>query len=127
MKRSRWFGLGLVAVLAAVPVTGSLADDVEIVSVESNKTGDGTWRFSVTLRHGDTGWDHYANLWQVESPDGTVLGERVLAHPHVNEQPFTRSLGGVKIPAGLEEVVIRARDSVHGFGPTKTHRLAGQS
>lgn len=127
MKRSRWVGPGLAVIMAVFPVAQSLADDVEIVSVESNKTGEGTWRFSVTLRHADTGWDHYADLWQVESPDGTVLGERVLAHPHVNEQPFTRSLGGVKIPAGLEEVIIRARDSVHGFGPTKTHSLAGPS
>lgn len=124
MKLSRWYGAGLAVLLLANPVTQAQADDVQIVAVESRKSGDGTWRFSVTLRHGDTGWDHYADLWQVETPDGTVLGERVLAHPHVNEQPFTRSLGGVKIPVGLAEVVIRARDSVHGFGPTKTHRLS---
>ncbi len=41
---------------------------------------------------------------------------RVLAHPHVNEQPFTRSLKGVKVPAGIERVLIRAHDSVHGYG-----------
>jgi len=45
-----------------------------------------------------------------------VLGVRELAHPHVNEQPFTRSLGGVEIPDGVQEVTIRARDSVHGYG-----------
>ena len=53
---------------------------------------------------------------QVVAPDGRVLGERRLLHPHVQEQPFTRSLGGVEIPAGVEEVTIRARDSVHGWG-----------
>jgi len=34
----------------------------------------------------------------------------------VNEQPFTRSLSGVKLPAGIKQVVIRGHDSVHGFG-----------
>ena len=49
-------------------------------------------------------------------PDGAVLGERILAHPHVNEQPFTRSLSGVAIPNGITSVIVRARDLVHGFG-----------
>jgi hypothetical protein len=49
-------------------------------------------------------------------PDGTVLGERVLLHPHETEQPFTRDLSGVVIPAGIEEVTVRAGDNVHGFG-----------
>jgi len=34
----------------------------------------------------------------------------------VNEQPFTRSLSGVEIPADVAEVSVRARDSVHGYG-----------
>lgn len=93
-----------------------LAGDVEIVAVDAERNA-GTWRFSVTLRHADTGWDHYADLWQVVAPDGTILGERVLAHPHVNEQPFTRSLGGVVIPADVSTVRIRARDSLHGISP----------
>jgi hypothetical protein len=49
------------------------------------------------LRHGDTGWDDYADGWRIETPAGEVLGTRVLHHPHVEEQPFTRSLGGVEI------------------------------
>lgn len=70
-------------------------------------------RFSVTLTHPDTGWDHYADGWRVEDADGTVLGLRVLAHPHVNEQPFTRSL---MIDGPLPDVVyIRARDSIDGW------------
>jgi len=92
------------------------AGDVEIVEAMARKSGD-NWTFSVTLKHGDTGWDHYADLWQVYAPDGTLLGERVLLHPHVEEQPFTRSLSGVVVPDDLDEVVIRARDSVHGVSP----------
>nr|WP_299472294.1 hypothetical protein [uncultured Roseibium sp.] len=93
--------------------TYAVAGDVEIVEATARQSGD-TWSFSVTLKHGDTGWDHYADLWQVYTPDGKLLGERVLLHPHVEEQPFTRSLSGVSVPDGLDEVIIRARDSVHG-------------
>ncbi|MTH97226.1 hypothetical protein E1297_14635 [Roseibium sp. RKSG952] len=90
------------------------AGEVEILNAIAAKS-DSKWSFSVTIRHADEGWDHYADLWQVVAPDGTVLGERVLLHPHVDEQPFTRSLNGVEIPDGVTEVVIRARDNVHGF------------
>lgn len=87
-----------------------------MVAARAERSADGTWRFEVTVAHEDESWDHYADLWQVLAPDGTVLGERVLAHPHVNEQPFTRSLNGVTIPDGTDRVEVRARDSVHGFG-----------
>jgi len=50
------------------------------------------------------------------APDGTVLGTRTLYHPHVDEQPFTRSLSGVKIPGSIKEVTVRSYDSVHGYG-----------
>lgn len=43
-------------------------------------------------------------------------GPRERAHPHVNEQPVTRSLSGVKAPDTAESVTVRARDSRHGFG-----------
>ena len=98
----------------ALMSVNAMAGDVEIVGVEATQS-DGAWRFSVSLKHADEGWDHYADLWQVIATDGSVLGERVLAHPHVNEQPFTRSLGGVVIPDGIDTVTIRARDSVHGI------------
>ncbi|MEZ4559951.1 MAG: hypothetical protein R2854_26500 [Caldilineaceae bacterium] len=42
---------------------------------------------------------------------------RVLLHPHVNEQPFTRSLGNVVIPADVDTVVVRAHTLVAGYGP----------
>ncbi|WP_420337666.1 hypothetical protein [Roseibium sp.] len=105
-----WFA---ALVLSTNPV---FAGDVEIVDAAA-KEGAGGWTFSVTLKHGDTGWDHYADLWEVYTPEGKLLGKRVLAHPHVNEQPFTRSLSGVQIPNGVTTVIIRARDSVHGVSP----------
>ncbi len=75
----------------------------------------GDFTISATVRSADTGWDKYADLWQVRTVDGEVLGERVLAHPHETEQPFTRSLSGVAIPAEVSSVVIVARDSIAGY------------
>lgn len=83
----------------------------------------GTWNFHVTISHPDTGWEDYADGWDVVTPQGTVLkvnpGDpftRLLFHPHENEQPFTRSQGGITIPAGVTQVQVRAHDIVDGFG-----------
>jgi len=114
-------GLALFAVLGLAS-TG-LAGEAEVVGVEAVQEAGGTWRFSVTVRHADEGWDHYADTWHVLGPDGSVLGERVLLHPHVEEQPFTRSLAGVAIPDALGVVELRAHDSVHGWGPTVSYPL----
>ena len=94
--------------------SAALADAPVIKNVTQTKSGD-LWRFSVTLSHGDTGWDDYADGWRVSTMDGTVLGTRKLAHPHVDEQPFTRSLSCVRIPADVTEVQIQASDSVGGW------------
>ncbi len=102
----------MTSLLCLNPLAG-LAGDVEIVKVVATAQGD-AWRFDVTLAHGDTGWDHYANGWKVFA-DGQEVGYRELFHPHVNEQPFTRSLSSVQIPDGTSEVTIRASDSVHGW------------
>lgn len=77
-------------------------------------------RFDVTLSHPDTGWDHYADGWRVELADGTVLGTRILTHPHETEQPFTRSDSGYEIPDGVTEVFIRASCNVDGWADTTT-------
>ena len=73
---------------------------------------DGT-RVSVTLSHPDTGWDDYADGWRIEAEDGTVIGTRELLHPHVNEQPFTRSLTVTNLPDG--PLFVRARDNIGGW------------
>ena len=104
----------LAAATALALAMPALAGDTQIVDAKATKSGS-TWRFDVTLKHDDTGWDHYADAWRVVAPDGTVLGTRTLYHPHVEEQPFTRSLAGVAIPAGIKSVNIEARDNVHGW------------
>jgi len=92
------------------------AGEADVIDAKITRSGSGAYTISATLRHADTGWDHYADGWDVVAPEGTVLGTRKLLHPHVEEQPFTRSLSGVAIPDGTEFVIIRARDKVHGAG-----------
>ena len=99
--------------------TTALADAPQVVDVKATKSGD-TWRFDVSILHPDTGWDHYADGWEVIDAEGNQLGLRPLAHPHENEQPFTRSQGGIAIPEGTTEVYIRTRDNVDGWFEERT-------
>jgi hypothetical protein len=107
----------LAAVLALVVVSGGSAPagSADVTSASADCSASAC-TFVVTVRHDDEGWEHYASAWQVVAPDGAVLATRVLRHPHVEEQPFTRALRDVKMPPGFTSVRIRARDSVHGFG-----------
>ena len=114
----------LMILLSAGTVVSGPAD---VESVEISKVDAGTYRFRVTVRHADQGWDHYADRWEVMTPDGKVLATRILHHPHVDEQPFTRELAGVSIPSAITEVDVRAHDSVHGFsGVTQKVHLPGR-
>lgn len=113
--------LAFLAAGSALSVVNAGEVSVEDVKVQCDKQK--ICSFAVTLRNADTGWEHYANRFEILSPDGEVLGTRVLHHPHVNEQPFTRSLSGVKIPTNLKTVQVRGNDSVHGTGKTVTLTL----
>ncbi|MCR9219627.1 MAG: hypothetical protein NXI21_05315 [Alphaproteobacteria bacterium] len=120
--RVRLFAAALL--LTAATPEPAWAGGADVVAVEIDRTGEGVYRFSVTVRHADEGWDHYADRFVVLAPDGRVLGTRVLHHPHVEEQPFTRALSGVEAPAGIDTVTVRAHDSVHGFdGRAMTVRI----
>lgn len=102
--------------LVLVMLAGSVAaEEPNIDNIVARKAADGSWRFDVTISHPDTGWEHYADGWRVLDMDGQELGMRVLAHPHVNEQPFTRSLSGVRIPEGTKQVQLQARDKPGGW------------
>ncbi len=103
--------LALCAFLAAAPAS---AAEPEIVDAVATRT-DAAYRVDVTIAHPDTGWDHYADGWEVLDAKGTRLGYRLLGHPHVNEQPFTRSLN-LDLPEGTREVFIRAHCPVDGWG-----------
>lgn len=106
--------LCLLAGVFAYAWAGAQAGDVEVVAVTFGKQGK-TWSVDTTLRHADSGWDHYADAWRVVTVDGGVLGTRTLYHPHVDEQPFTRSLSGIAIPDGTTVIFVEAHDKVHGW------------
>lgn len=106
---------------AAPPEAAPESGCADVIEVEIDPEGGGTFDFAVTVRSSDTGNEKYADAWEVRRADGALLGTRALAHPHVDEQPFTRSLSGVEVTADVDEVVIAARDSVSGFcGRTMT-------
>jgi hypothetical protein len=119
-----------IFVLLALSIhCNAFAGEADVVEVKADCDAQSSCDFHVTVRHADEGWEHYADRWQVLTLDGEVLGTRELAHPHENEQPFTRSLRGVRIPDGVDEVVVQAGDSVHGYGGKKMaimlHRNSG--
>jgi hypothetical protein len=116
MKPSSPIAVVLTAAIVALSAHSLWAGEADVVDVRASKSATKTYTFHVTVQHADTGWDHYADRWDVVGPDGVVLATRVLLHPHVEEQPFTRSLSGVRIPPGTETVTVRAHDKVHGWG-----------
>ena len=97
---------------APTTVRGEACADV--IDVDITPAGD-TFTVAATVRSSDTGWEKYADRWEVRTLDGHVVAVRELAHPHETEQPFTRSLSGVAIPAYVGEVEVWAHDSVAGF------------
>lgn len=107
--------------LLLMPLSAS-AGDAAVLDVTVSANPDGTYAFHATVAHHDEGWTHYANKWDVLALDGTVLGTRTLFHPHVDEQPFTRSLSRVRVPIGATEVIVRASDTKHGDG-TRTFKV----
>lgn len=128
-------GVLLAACIAGMPEAASPepADDpsspappqingADVLFVRAVQADDGRWAFTVTVQHPDTGWDNYADGWDVVTLDGTVLlpspdapFTRELLHPHVDEQPFTRSQSGIVIPDGVTTVRVRAHSNVGGY------------
>lgn len=115
MRSHMLIGLAMT-VLVAGASPDAHAGSTSVLDARATPNADGTYSFSATLAHKDEGWSHYANKWEVLTPDGRVIGTRTLYHPHVDEQPFTRSLGRVEVPIGITEVIIRGHDNVHGPG-----------
>ena len=110
------FSIPVVLIAGAILATNAYAGEADVADVNISQSSSGDYSFDVTVKHADTGWKHYADAWEVLDSNGNILARRVLVHPHVNEQPFTRSLSGVNIPAELTTVTIRAHDSVHKYG-----------
>lgn len=107
-----------LVIISLLLTTSAFANDVEIVKVELTSK-NGTWRADVTLKHADTGWDHYADAWRLVDEKGNEIGKRTLYHPHVNEQPFTRSLSSFHIAEDKKIIFVEAHDKKHGWSPNK--------
>ena len=103
-------GLGLATSGRAEPIGAANVIDVVVI-----REPGGTFRFDVTIQSDDTGWDAYADAFEIVAPDGTVLGRRMLLHPHEAEQPFTRSLEGVVVPPHVAQVTVRAHHLDEGY------------
>ncbi len=93
----------------------SKANNISILATAIIHQSHGEYLVNVKLEHRDTGWQHYADEWRIVDSQGNILGSRVLQHPHVNEQPFTRALSNVKLSNELDTVYIEAHDKVHGW------------
>ncbi len=91
----------LAFLLLAMAASFAHAGEADVVDVKVRRSAPGVYDFDITVRSVDKGWDYYADAFEVLSPDGKVLGQRILLHPHETEQPFTRDLYGVRVPAGI--------------------------
>lgn len=116
----------MAAAAVLLPLT-AWAGEADVLKAVASAAGDGTYRFDVTIKSKDKGWDYYCDRFDVLGPDGKVLGTRILHHPHETEQPFTRSLGSVAIDASITEVSVRATMKPSGEGgETVTIKLPGR-
>lgn len=112
------------AVPTSQPATTETAvANADVLFVSARETAVGLWTFSVEVAHPNTGWENYADGWDIVLPDGTVAVvnpedtfTRLLTHPHETEQPFTRSQSNLPIPTAVTFVTVRAHDLVDGFG-----------
>lgn len=112
IARALWLA-GLFGLLWSSAATAGRAD---VLLADIQRSAPEVFEISVSVRHADSGWDHYANRWEVLGPEDQILATRVLRHPHVQEQPFRRSLGNIRIPRQFTWVKIRAHDLQHGYG-----------
>jgi hypothetical protein len=110
-------GRGWVIGFASVVLTTApgWADEADVLKVEARQVDAERWTGVVTVQHDDQDPAHWADWWRVRTVEGTELGRRVLLHSHAGEQPFTRD-GEVRIPRGVQRVVVEAHDKVHGLG-----------
>jgi len=105
------------------PKSSRSVGDADVTSVFAREEKDGTWTFHVSVEHPDVNWEDYADGWDVVLPDGVTIQPdpfhqftKHIRHPHVNEQPFTRTQKALVIPEGVDTVVVRAHDKKGGWG-----------
>lgn len=115
MPRKSGISPAAVFAVGVLLTRAAFAGEADVVDVKVRRAAPGVYDFDVTVKSADKGWNYYADAFEVLSPDGALLGRRVLLHPHETEQPFTRELYGVRVPAGIERVTVRARHKPKGY------------
>lgn len=115
MSRLEHLFLSLMITYTTVMAAQVSAGMADVIDIDVRYNGGNNFLITTTLAHADTGWQHYANEWQVLDESGKIIGRRILHHPHVNEQPFSRS-HALDIPITVNAITIRGVDSVHGSG-----------
>lgn len=109
----------LISALLLATSKITTANEVKIIQANLIYQNHGQYLINVKLQHQDTGWDHYADEWRIVDAQGNILGSRVLLHPHIDEQPFTRALSNVKLDQNLTTIFIEAHDKKHGWSKQK--------
>ena len=116
--------LGGITALVTIFTVGITAAEVQgaeqkypnVVEVKVQARGANHFNFDVTISSPYDSEQRYADAFRILSVDGQVYGERRLLHDHATEQPFTRDLYGVTIPAEIRMVVVQAHDQKYGYG-----------
>jgi hypothetical protein len=119
MKRTSLLGSVLLSVSLSTSLWaagGAEQKYPDVVAVQVKARGADTFDFEVTVSSPYDSPQRYADAFRVLGPKDEVYGERLLAHDHAGEQPFTRDLYGVKVPKGLGRVSVQGRDQHFGYG-----------
>ena len=100
----------------------------DVVDVRVRARGPTRFDLDVTVSSPYDTPQRYADAFRATSEDGAVVyGVRELLHDHAGEQPFTRDLHGLEIPAGVRRIRVQARDRQHGWGgSTRVVSLPGR-
>lgn len=103
--------------LSVTPENSSKLSDLfaTVTDVEVTTQGTNNYAFAVTIESPDTGCEQYANWWEVVTEDGDLIYRRILAHSHIDEQPFRRTGGPVNLQPE-QTVIVRAHMDPDGYG-----------
>jgi len=98
-----------IFIIIALFTVEASAQPPQILKAEAQLKANQLFDIAVTVKHPDSGWDHYANEWIIIADGEKELAKRTLYHPHVNEQPFTRYSRDVLVPVEAKRVTIHAK------------------
>lgn len=90
-------------------------EHADVVGLRLEEGAEG-FTFWVTVQSPDEGCGRFAAFWEVVDERGeSLLLRRILAHAHVDEQPFTRAAGPLRLQPDAR-VVVRAWMRPGGYG-----------